>query len=78
MLDVVKAIDGEGVFLKCILGLTECGDERPCPLHEFWGQQRDGLMASLEKTTVASFRGPLLREELWLQDADVPRKKRRR
>lgn len=31
---VVQAIDGEDVFGRCGLGLSQCSDARPCPFHE--------------------------------------------
>ncbi len=31
--DIVEAIDGNGIFRKCGLGLEECNAQKPCPLH---------------------------------------------
>jgi Rrf2 family protein len=31
--DVVVAIDGDGLFAGCSLGLNQCSEENPCPLH---------------------------------------------
>jgi len=31
--DVVLAIDGDEIFKKCGLGLSECNAKKPCPLH---------------------------------------------
>ena len=31
---IVKVIDGEDVFKQCGLGLSQCSDSHPCPLHE--------------------------------------------
>jgi Rrf2 family transcriptional regulator, iron-sulfur cluster assembly transcription factor len=31
---IVKAIDGEDVLHACALGLKECSDKFPCPIHE--------------------------------------------
>jgi Rrf2 family protein len=30
---IVEAIDGDGVFMHCGLGLSSCSETRPCPLH---------------------------------------------
>jgi Rrf2 family iron-sulfur cluster assembly transcriptional regulator len=32
--DIVIAIDGNSVFLKCGLGLSNCSEDHPCPVHE--------------------------------------------
>lgn len=31
--EVVRLIDGDEIFQACALGLPECSEERPCPLH---------------------------------------------
>ncbi|WP_114749473.1 RrF2 family transcriptional regulator [Pleomorphovibrio marinus] len=31
--DLVEAIDGDELFNGCSLGLEECSEENPCPLH---------------------------------------------
>jgi len=36
LIDIVAPIEGGGLFDKCMLGLGECGDGDPCPVHEYW------------------------------------------
>lgn len=31
--DIVEAIDGKDIFIKCGLGMSECNAKKPCPLH---------------------------------------------
>ena len=31
--DVVKAVDGNGIFTGCAMGLEYCSEVNPCPLH---------------------------------------------
>lgn len=40
---VVEAIDGGNVFSGCILGLSACSEDHPCPLHH----QYKGIRAQL-------------------------------
>lgn len=40
MLDVVVIVDGEDWCRKCFLGLPGCGSGQPCPMHDFWGDER--------------------------------------
>jgi Rrf2 family protein len=77
LLDVVKAIDGDSIFQTCILGLADCSDKHPCPLHGVWGTQRKQLFNALKKTSLGDLRGPLMRKELRLRDAANPAKSRR-
>lgn len=53
MLEVVRAIDGAGLWARCILGLPECSDEAPCPAHEVWKKTRALLEQSLESRSIA-------------------------
>ena len=43
LLDIVLAIDGPGIFEQCVLGLPGCGDGIPCPMHAYWGVQRERI-----------------------------------
>jgi Rrf2 family transcriptional regulator, iron-sulfur cluster assembly transcription factor len=33
VISIIKAIDGNKVFNRCGLGLKNCSDEHPCPIH---------------------------------------------
>ncbi len=50
--DVVSAIDGDGIYTGCALGLAECDNERPCPLHDHFLKVREDLRRMLEGTSV--------------------------
>lgn len=52
LLAVVSATDGEELTDRCVLGLPECSEKDPCPLHETWKGVRGQLTAMLEETTV--------------------------
>lgn len=58
MLDIAEAVDGEDWRKRCLLGLPICGNDNPCPLHEYWAKQRPKLeekLASLTLTQVIKF-----------------------
>ena len=50
--DVVAAIDGDAVYKDCGLGLKECNELKPCPLHDRFKEVRGELKAMLEETTL--------------------------
>ena len=54
LLDIVLIIDGNGVFEECVLGLPECGTDKPCPVHEVWGPLRERIHEMLVSTTLAA------------------------
>jgi len=50
--DIVFAIDGNGIFEGCGMGLKQCNSERPCPLHEKFLAVRDQLIHMVEYTSL--------------------------
>jgi Rrf2 family iron-sulfur cluster assembly transcriptional regulator len=54
--EVVVAIDGEGWRQQCVLGLPGCGCGEPCPMHEFWGEERSRIEERLRAMNLAQIR----------------------
>jgi Rrf2 family iron-sulfur cluster assembly transcriptional regulator len=50
--DIVFAIDGDSVYNGCGLGLSECSEEKPCPIHNEFVKVRSELKAMLETTSL--------------------------
>lgn len=50
LLEVVDAIDGDGIVKDCVLGLEECSAEHPCPVHDKFAAIRDHLKGVLSTT----------------------------
>ena len=50
--DVFLATDGEDFRDTCVLGLPECDNQYPCPLHEQWEQIRGNMMQMLDHTSI--------------------------
>jgi len=53
--DVVEAVDGNSIFTGCGLGLAQCSETNPCPLHHEFKAIRNQLKDLLEQTTIADF-----------------------
>ena len=51
--EIVRAIDGESIFIGCGLGLKVCDENRPCPVHNRFKLIRNELRSMLENTKVA-------------------------
>lgn len=49
---IVRAIDGDSLFAGCALGLEECDDQKPCPMHHKFVAIRDDLNKMLESTSL--------------------------
>lgn len=52
IMDVINVVDGPEVFRKCGLGLQDCSDIHPCPLHNDFKQFREGIKAVFCKKTI--------------------------
>jgi Rrf2 family protein len=50
--EIIEAMGGTLVNRKCILGIAECGDGTPCPVHDSWKSVRELLQAKLHEQTV--------------------------
>ncbi len=49
---IVAAVDGNKIFTGCGLGLKECSDHKPCPLHEQFKAVRESLGNMMEQTSI--------------------------
>lgn len=52
VIEIIAAIDGLNLFQGCALGLPQCNDESPCPLHDAWSKRREDLQKMLTRTTL--------------------------
>lgn len=59
VIDIVNAIDGLSVFRECGLGLHQCSDQHPCPMHFEYAALRDQFKRTFQQTTLASLAGNL-------------------
>ena len=50
--DIIKVIDGEGIFTNCGLGLKECSSTNPCPVHDDFKVIRDRLYTMSQKFSI--------------------------
>jgi Rrf2 family transcriptional regulator, iron-sulfur cluster assembly transcription factor len=38
---------------NCVLGLAQCNDREPCPMHSYWKGVREQIEATIKTTTLA-------------------------
>ena len=50
--EIVEAIDGDQLFVGCGLGLKQCSETKPCPIHNQFKDVRTRLTKMMESTTV--------------------------
>ena len=62
LIDIVAAIDGLEMFNKCVLGFPHCSPDKPCPLHDKWGELRTKAYDMLTTETIDHFKEKTLRK----------------
>ena len=58
--EIVEAVDGNGIFVGCALGLKECSEKNPCPLHNQFKTIRDEIHSLLRTTNIGDFNEELI------------------
>ncbi len=53
MKDIVEAIDGDGIYTSCVLGLDHCGDDAPCPYHPVFKETKEKWISAHSSITLA-------------------------
>lgn len=50
--DIVREMDGDKLFSGCGLGLKECSENHPCPIHNDFKHIRNNIKEMLEKSKI--------------------------
>ncbi|MCD6062430.1 MAG: transcriptional regulator, BadM/Rrf2 family [Flavipsychrobacter sp.] len=61
--NIVEAVDGDQVFVGCGLGLKQCSETKPCPIHNQFKDIRNRLTKMMESTTIDALAIRLLKGE---------------
>lgn len=62
MMEIILVIEGDDFFDTCLLGLPDCGNGAPCPIHEVWKDKKDKMRLEFETTSLADL-GVRVRED---------------
>ncbi|MGA9213111.1 RrF2 family transcriptional regulator [Kaistella sp.] len=54
LLSIVLAMDGDGIFENCTLGLRRCDGQKPCPMHFNFIKIREEMRVTLSSTSLRS------------------------
>lgn len=65
--EIVKEIDGDKLFTGCGLGLKECSENHPCPIHSEFRQIRQSIKTMLEESKIQMFVDDLDRKLTFLK-----------
>ena len=65
--EIVEAIDGGKIFTGCGLGLKNCSEKKPCPLHEEFKLIRKKIQLMMESKTIGEFNMELANGLMYLK-----------
>ena len=69
--DIKAAIDGVDDLHECAVGLEQCNDQMPCPLHDTFAPLRQDIKAYLQETTLATMAEAVDRKHAVAQDGSA-------
>jgi Rrf2 family protein len=65
--NIVRALDGDQLFTGCGLGLPQCSELHPCPIHGEFKKIRQEISAMLEDARIGEFTEQLDERQLFLK-----------
>lgn len=68
--DIVRAVDGDKLFSGCGLGLKECSETHPCPIHHQFKKVRNDVLVMLNRAKLGEFAGQLGKNQTYLKGVD--------
>ena len=66
LMDIVKAIDGKDLFTSCGLGIKNCSEKKPCPIHYEYKAIREQVSEMLKNNTIHDLAEGLVSGETFL------------
>lgn len=61
--EIFRVVDGVDTLDRCAVGLAECNDLAPCPLHDTWKAVRVHLLRYLKTTTLEEMAQAVVRKK---------------
>lgn len=71
LFDLVRSIDGDNIFTECFLGLPNCGNSLPCPLHDQWAGIRTNIAKVLASTKLSELADKVVTLDYRLTEKDI-------
>ncbi|HSJ67193.1 MAG TPA: Rrf2 family transcriptional regulator [Anditalea sp.] len=65
--EIVVALDGDQIYSGCGLGLAECSEDHPCPIHEHFKLVRADLNAMAKKANLLQLANGLISGNTFLK-----------
>ncbi len=63
---IILALDGDSIFTSCVLGLSECNPDKPCPIHHKVVGVRQQLKEVFHETSLSELSMEFLKGDAFL------------
>jgi Rrf2 family protein len=68
---ILSEIETGNVFEPCFMGLPQCGDDNPCPVHHIVAPFKEALLEKFERQTIKEFADEINENGTFLSLKDV-------
>ncbi len=70
---ILEAVDEDDVLKKCVLGLHQCSEIKPCPMHAEYKIIKQQLIQLFEKKTIQNLADEVGKENIYINNAGSER-----
>ena len=70
---ILEAVDEEDILTKCVLGLQQCSEIKPCPMHAEYKMIRQQLTHLFEKKTIQHLAEEVDKDNIYINNKKVRR-----
>lgn len=64
---IIEAMGEKTTLTKCVMGLPQCGGDKPCPLHHKYQKIKEELNAIFDSTTIDEVAQSLDKQHIFLK-----------
>ncbi len=68
LMQIVLAIEGDGLVENCVLGLKDCSNANPCPMHDKYITVRKNILNMLQSLLVSDLATKLEQNTIFLRN----------
>ena len=73
VIEIVNAIDGISVFRECVMGLHQCSDDHPCPMHFKYAKSRDAMFHTFQNISIGKLAEDFSNGYAFLKNPIIPK-----
>lgn len=70
---ILEAVDEGDILTKCVLGLQQCSEIKPCPMHAEYKMIRQQLTRLFEKKTIQHLADEVDKDNIYINNKKVRR-----